>query len=160
MTVQNCRPHGACMYCDAVPARPAVAPRIEESVVTGWDAGARSVTELSDADVHTVFQTGQAAGICIGFTTVNAFAQTDPSSILHGVYLWTQGRFLLWRVHESGIPIGRVDTRRADSVFEIRRIGDKVQYLVDGEVHTESSTPSAGDVIVGCCLYLTGDAVL
>lgn len=162
MSERNCYPFGpdGCTYCEAVDAVEGAPAHTVEHPIEGWNAGARSQTELSVSDLHTVFRVGQAAGVIIGLAHAGLFSQTDPATIQHGLYLWTQGGISLGQVYESGAAVSAVFERAHDDTFEIRRLGAQVSYLVNGTPVHASVAPSTDDLIVGCCLYMTGDAVL
>ena len=153
-------PRPGCIYCEAVDAVEGVPSRIVEHPIEGWNAGARSQVELAVSDLRTVFQVGQAVGIVMGLAYANAFAPADPATIQHGVYLWTQGGALLGQVYEAGAAASAMFERAHDDTFEIRRLGTQVSYRINGTQFHVSGVPSHGNLIVGCCLYMTGDTVL
>lgn len=174
MGVQNCYPnpsnpqHGVtlpdgstrlCFYCDAVDAQEGIPAHDLELVVEGWDSGARSQVE-HPTDCHTVFQVGQSVGVLIGFTTSVSFSPNDPATIQHGLYLWAVRGILLGQVYENGAAVSAAFARQADDAFEIRRVGEAVEYLRNEQRLRLSETPSVGALIVGCCLYMSGDTVL
>lgn len=164
MSAQNCyeiiRAGKTCIYCEAVDAIEGSPAFTLEHPVQGWTAGARSQSEIALSDLRTVFSVGQAAGIVIGLVSAGAFDAEAPETIQFGLYLWTQGGILLAQVYESGAAAGAVFQRAHDDTFQIIRRGDQVSYLVNGDVVYVSAGRSVGGVVVGCCLYLTGDAVL
>lgn len=146
-----------CLVCPEVDAQTGRPAYYSYQPVVGWNAGANSITEL-DGDLHTVFDmplgdTGVVLGLRGGRNR-----NTVPGLIEHGFYFQSVGGFNAYQVTEAGIVRMDLQPRSVDDQFEIRRVGGRVSYLVNGVVVYTSTIPSYGPKVVNSCLYTSGDS--
>jgi hypothetical protein len=138
-------------FIQAVPARTVVDPRL------GWNSSARSAVEL-DGDCYVSFSAPQVVGLVIGFAT--QYQPTDPVSIRHGFYMLQRSGRDVYHIIERGI----VQTVSADrdvdiDRYRVERVGEQVQYKVNGTVVHSSTVPSRGQIMVVACMYAASDGV-
>lgn len=147
-----------CLVCPEQAAQPFVPSRIERRAVLGWNAGANSI-DVVDGDLHVVTDMPLGVvGTIIGLKDGRA-KPTIPLLIEHGWYFQAAGGADLAQPIERGVPVGILLTgRTAETLFEVRRVGDKITYWRDGALVYTSERPSAGVKLVNCCLYASGDA--
>lgn len=146
-----------CLVCPEQEAQAYVPARVERQAVLGWNAGANSIADHDD-DLHMVTDMPMGVlGAIIGLKASRA-KQTVPSLIEHGWYFQVAGGVDVAQPIESGVPVGSPITgRTASTLFEVRRVGTQITYLMDGSVVHTSLVPSNGDRVVNCCLYASGD---
>lgn len=135
------------------PAIAAVAPSITYTSVTGWNAGARSASQI-DRDGYFSFQiSANPAGVVVGLASQDE--STLPSEPTHALY----ARGTVLQVLESGELVYNVPVAHAyDSVYQIKRLGLTVIYSGPGWSYV-SSTPAAGARFLDAAMYATGDFV-
>lgn len=142
-----------------IPGVPGVPARYQRNLHVGWNAGADSI-EVYDGDVFVRFHPAVRVAGAVGFAMAGTRAPARQDLLTHAFYFDVDGASAAGYVVMEG---GRKMTARvacADSdVFEIRREGGVVQYLVnDAEVYV-SAAPSGGVLMVSTSLYCAGDGV-
>lgn len=136
------------IHYPAQPAIPAVAPVIMARGAADWDGGARSIA-LAGGGVQFRFRVSRSAiGILCGLSAFHrprSFAAVDYGFHIHatGVTVVESGRT---RVTISGVVL-------ADQPeFAVRRVLNRIDYLVDGVVRYTSQTldnrPLFGDAVL------------
>lgn len=147
-----------CLVCPEQPAQPFVPSRVEQRAVLGWNAGANSI-DVVDGGLHMVTNMPLGViGVIVGLKDGRE-KQTVPSLIEHGWYFQRVGGADLVQPIEHGIPVGSLLTgRTAETLFEIRRVGETITYWRAGVLVYTSARPSAGAKLVNCCLYASNDS--
>lgn len=148
--------------CTNYPANPGQ-PHIPSTTVTtpiyGWEAGAVSITEVPDDAEMSLTGMGLVVGVVVGFTADREDEQT-PEMMSHAFYFHTnQAGERFFRVMEYGVPMTADSSYDETTDFRIRRLGDVVVYLVDGEKIYYSTLPSYGTLSVGSAFYASGDVI-
>lgn len=149
---------GTCKTYPAIPAVPSRPSYYTSEVDEGWNAGANSVKQLS-GDVFLAFTQPQVRGAAMGFVA-SRDTPDDYARITHG-FMFTSdaiGR-PTWAIMESGRLLTNPAVYAPTSVFRIERANGVVSYLLDGSLIMISQTESIGQVMAGCSLYSSGDAV-
>jgi hypothetical protein len=148
-----------CLVCPEVQEVVAQPATLTRSVSTGWTAGANSIAALA-GDVHAVFDfEPMPLGIVVGFKPAGArIPQDNPNLIQHGIYGYLSQGLPNVDILESGKQRASFAYTPGQSI-EIRRVGEKVTYLINGAQVYASSVPSFGAVIVNACLYASGDTL-
>lgn len=153
---------GTCAYYPAVPGRPARLDSYRYDPDMGWNAGANSVKSLT-GNVRLVFTQGPAQGVAMGFTHTRE-NPTNYARLTHGFMFRTNSiGEPTFQIMESGRGILEPVRYNPNFQFAIYRTNGQVVYRVtDGSdvvMTYYSSKPSEGEVLVGCSLYASGDAV-
>ena len=146
-----------CLVCPEQTAQESVPSRVERRAVLGWNAGANSIA-MVDGDLRVV--TDMPLGVIGAIVGLKGGRKqpTLPSLIEHGWYFQKVGSADLVQPIERGVPVGSpIAGRTATTLFEVRRVNDRVNYLMDGVTVHASALPSAGAKVVNCCLYASGD---
>lgn len=167
-SVVNCTPGAGtiiggtpqnCAYYPPKPAIPAVSSHYDPVGDRTWNAGANSVDELS-GDVEVRLDMPKVLGVCVGFVATRA-TPADPNRMLYGL------RFGLSNTGAAVMHVSEHGQRRTSDVeyeptddFRIRRVGQVVSYLRNGEIIYASNRPSTEPVLmVGAALFGFGDAI-
>jgi hypothetical protein len=147
-----------CVTVPAIAEVPAVATRIEHRAVFAWDAGANSIEEIP-GDCYIRMTMPLVVGVVCGLVTDRS-AVEDFTRITHGWSFTTDARGLpRFDVIEAGATLGLAGEYDASTVFEIRRTGATVTYLVDEAPLHVSEVQSHGVAIVGSAIYGSGDSI-
>lgn len=163
MSLVNCYidSHG-CTVCPDIPPTPGTPGGLVYTVVLGWNAGANSVQEL-DGDVLLTFTMPLAVlGVVCGFRH-GRLGVGIPEMNTHG-FVFQRGvdSLSLYGIVENGTTVLSSVARSPDldETFYIQRRNGVVTYYVDDVVPAyTSSVPSSGPLIVGGCLYASGDDI-
>lgn len=146
--------------CLITPECPAIitVPSSHRSIpVFGWNAGANSL-QILDGDVFCRFQVpAHQVGTRIGLKQTR-YPQALPNVLTHGFY-FQRSLVDLFQVMEGGSVRTTLAERAADDVFEIRRVRGQVTYWRNGALVYTSDVMSYGPVLVGACLYASGDSL-
>lgn len=146
-----------CVVCPGTGAVAAVPDQIVYSARTGWNASARSITEL-DGDLYVQFTAPHCVGLVLGL--VNERRGSDPRTVPYGFYIETAAGRETWRVIEGGVLKTAAVTRIPDTdVFRIERVGGIVTYLRNGRVIYRSETYNDRRMFVVSCMFHTNDGV-
>lgn len=140
------------MCFPAVPGVEGRDARLLDIAVEGWDAAARSLLLYTD-DITLAFEFNPGgAGMLCGLTPAGRWGgrYTD---IRHGLRL-DSGRIY---VTEYGVDKASISYTPGDRP-SIRRVGSRVSYHL-GDWGYESLIPGPGTLVVGACLYLSGDFI-
>jgi hypothetical protein len=148
-----------CTYYSPTPSVPAVPPRYDPVGDRAWNSGANSVDELS-GDVEVRLSMPKVIGVSVGFVASRA-SPTNPNRVLYGF------RFGLSDTGAAVIHVSEQGQRRTSTFayaptddFRIRRVGQTVAYLRNGEVIYASRRPSnEPSLLVGAALFGFGDAI-
>ncbi|WP_199227740.1 hypothetical protein, partial [Acidovorax sp. HMWF018] len=157
-TTRVCSSETISVYYPAVPeqkAQPAIAYRprtVVQEFGLGWNAGARSIAELTGNGAAT-FKVPSAVGAVVGFNDVDE--DVGYLNIEHGIYF----RRKTFQVMESGVVKTSDSTFAADDTFKIERVGDRVQYFKNGGLFHTSDVPSTGAVFLDASMYSGGDVI-
>lgn len=138
------------------PAKPAVVgvpPSTSYTAVTGWNAGASSISQLLE-DGYVEFKAGATPFGVVAGISANDHG-TLPSEQTHAFYI--HGATV--DIFESGALVAAgVVAHSPDNLYRITRKGGRVAYSVGGWSLT-SGTPSDGPVVLDASLYASGDFV-
>ncbi len=118
-----------------------------------WDAGARTIAELTEDGAFT-FTVGQATGIICGLNAVDTDA--DYLEIEHAFYI-ENGKV---RIVENGVYKTSFSNYSTGAVFKIERFGTTVKYYVDDILIYTSSLASVGTVFLDCSLFAANDTII
>lgn len=148
-----------CITIPAVPAVPSIPARIEYIPTFRWDAGANSeVEQTGDCYARWTMPHAPVGSVC-GFASARGDV-ADINRITHGIIFSQdaqgEGRY---DIIESGVTLGVQRAYTSETVFELRRIGSSVVYLVDAAVLHDSTAPLEGPVLVSTSLYASGDSM-
>lgn len=154
-----------CTDCTGQPGIPFVAPHIVSLPVLAWDTGA--VTGNLDHSVKTLtgsirigdYSVGPSAGIVLGLGPPPRVVVQDPTNLTHAWYTTTLNNVLLAQPVEHGTPLGDPIAITSASLLEVRRIGSRISYRIDGADVVWSPTPSYGALLGGVAQYGSGDKV-
>lgn len=147
-----------CVLVLAVEEVTAVPARIEVTPVFGWEAGANSV-DMLDGDVRVASDMDMVIGAIWGFTQ-DREGNPAKERITHGFYFSQSNNQPRYQVMESGRALTQPAAYAALSdLFEVRRIGSAVTYLVNNVRVFSSRAPLVGELSVGSALYASGDGV-
>jgi hypothetical protein len=147
-----------CTDCTGQPFVPYVPPHFDQITVTGWDSGANSI-RVRSGDCYAQFQLGAAGAIVCGLAAAPRAEVTDMTNVLHGFYaIAATGSNMILSVIESGAMYAS-DSAAVDAVLRIERRRGVVRYLVGGVERYVSQRLSTGPVLVGACLFRSGDTV-
>ena len=119
----------------------------------GWDAGARTVSNLI-ADGLVEFEVGQAVGIVCGLNNVDSnagYVEIDHAFLIEGMKV---------TVIEGGLKKGSTVIYTKGSTFGIERQGVLIKYYISGSLFYTSLIPSIGVAFLDCSLYAPGDTIL
>jgi hypothetical protein len=135
------------------PARPAVPAQVIIDYDFGWDASARSITELP-GDGFVAFDgpataVGVLAGIISPLVTTGYMRLPYALSFSHGAV----------RVVEHGVVLASLGTTVAADRWVIRRLSGVVTYEKNGSVMHTSAVPSSGPIVLVAMLFSGGDFV-
>lgn len=136
-------------------AQPSVSYRprtVVEEFGLGWNAGARSISELTGNGAAT-FQVPTSVGVVVGFNEVDEGA--GYLEIEHGIYF----RRRTFQVIERGVFKGSEATFTSADTFKIERIGGRVCYYKDSTLVYTSLEPSTGSVFLDASMYSGGDTI-
>lgn len=149
---------GTCKTYPSIPGTPSRPAYTTLEVDEGWNTGANSVKQLS-GDVFLSFTQPQVRGAAMGFVTSRNEPQ-DYARITHGFMFSSDaiGR-PTWAVMESGRLLSDPAIYNPAAVFRIERANGVVSYLVNGDLIMISPTESIGQIMAGCSLYASSDAV-
>lgn len=159
-------PPGA-VVCTTYPeqlAAPAVAPspaRVVYDNVFGWDAGANSEDQL-DGDVSMRLTMDKAIGVVVGLTAMRGeFGDLGSyARMSHALYFHqSEGGRMQACAMESGRRVSPLRFYTPTDLWEIRRVGNTVDYLQNGTRFLRSQVGSTGIALVGCAMYGTGDFI-
>ena len=148
-----------CEYIPYVPAVPASPARIETTPRIGWDAGAQSVVSR-DGDCQLEFSVDPVIGAYIGLSADSADVAdvTDTSRFRYAFYLHQDNYQNQYVVIVDGEQCTAPMPYTADTVFKIRRLGEKVEFRVDDEVvHIDAASTDL--LYAATTVYASGDAV-
>lgn len=145
ITIKVCYP--------AVAGRAGSPARIDVLDNFGWDAGARSIAQVANSGYFRAQLPISPVGVQVGFCR-KGFA-SNYSEMTHSLI----ARRDQYTVVEAGSQVFGPAALPASSVFEVRRAGGTVKYLVNDDVVYESAVPSSGEVYGGALLYSTTDFV-
>lgn len=136
-----------------VPAVQAVPESVTYSVPQGWNAGARSVSQL-DADGYVTFKVvDPVVAVVVGFSATDT--TTLPAEQTHAFYV--HGAQV--QVMESGTVVATASVAHAGAnVYRIERHGVTVTYSVGGWSYV-STVQSGGAVVLDASLYAASDYV-
>ena len=147
-----------CVVLPAITGVTAVPAHVQVTPVYDWGAGANSVVTL-DGDVHVSCDMDVVIGVIWGFTQARE-ANPTKERITHGFYFSQSNNQPQYQVMEAGKALTQPVTYVAlTDLFDIRRIGPTVTYLVNDVAVFTSRAPLVGEVSVGSALYATGDGV-
>lgn len=145
-----------CEYIPYVPASPATPARIETTPRFGWDAGARSVVSR-EGDCQLEFSIDPVVGTYVGLSADSADV-TDTSRFRYAFYLHQANYQNQYAVIVDGKQCTAPAPYTAETVFKIRRLGEKVEFRVDDEVvHTDVASTDL--LYAATTVYASGDAV-
>jgi hypothetical protein len=137
------------------------------AVITGWTAGASSLSRLSGSGGFTFTVTKSTVGAVVGFN--NADLEVTPTEIDHG-FSFASGAY---SVVENGVIKYTGGSYAKDTPFHVVRVNGTVYYCV-GDVETSlpslpvnlpgalvytSTKPSTNSVALDVSLYASGDQV-
>lgn len=148
-----------CYYCEAIPGKPGTPGRWDESALSGWGSGARSILEIPDDGLRVKFSVGQSVGIITGLSPPGDFEAYTPSDIWFGFYLYTLGGGLFGQPIEFGSLVGSAFQRSPDDSLEVRRSASSILYVVNDNLVHVSAMPSTGPLCVVTAMYQSGDVV-
>lgn len=145
-----------CEYLPYVPAAPATPARIETTPRIGWDAGAQSVVSRA-GDCQLEFSIDPVIGAYVGLSEGSG-GVTDTSRFRYAFYLHQANYQNQYAVIVDGEQCTAPAPYTAETVFKIRRLGEKVEFRVGDEVvHTDGA--STGPLYAATTVYASGDAV-
>lgn len=128
-------------------------PFISSSYTSAWDAGATSVQRIiRDGRIEFHAIPGSQCMIGLSLTSVNVSYQ----ELDYAIYIvpsgssTTSGTATIYQNGTAGASLG---TFTATTTFAIRRIGNQVQYLMDGVVKNTSAVSSSGILLVDTSFY-------
>lgn len=170
-TVVNCTPSGGgsgtviggtpqnCRYYPPEPEILAVPAHYDPVGDRSWNAGANSINALS-GNVEVAFDMPKVLGVCIGFVA-NRNNPTNPDRVLYGIrFGLSETGAAVMHVSEHGQRRTAETTYLPSDDFRIRRIGQTVSYIRNGEVIYVSRRPSLEEtLLVGSSLFGFGDAI-
>lgn len=126
---------------------------VTETYNPSWTAGARSIVSLP-GDGWFEFTVGSVVGVVAGLN------DSDESlgylDIDHAFYIEASSCFVI----ENGEQKTIKQFRSGETVFRIFRIGETVQYYIDGVLFYISEKPSSGTVFLDASMYYYGDEIL
>lgn len=145
-----------CTYIPYVPAAPASPARVETTPRIGWDAGAQSaVSRVGDCQLE--FSIDPVVGTYVGLSADSADV-TDTSRFRYAFYLHQANYQNQYAVIVDGEQCTAPAPYTAETVFKIRRLGEKVEFRVDDDVvHTDAA--STDPLYAATTIYASGDAV-
>lgn len=149
---------GTCKTYPAIPGTPSRPSTITLETDEGWNSGANSVKQL-DGDVFLAFTQPQVRGAVMGFTTTRE-NPADYARITHG-FMFTSdavGR-PTWAIIESGRLLSNPQIYNPAIVFRVERANSVVSYIANGDLVMISPTPSDDQIMAGCSMYASNDAV-
>lgn len=152
-TPQNCTYYPPSAGIPAVPAHyDSVGDRV-------WNAGANSVVELG-GNVEVSFDMGKVIGVCVGFVASRA-TPTDPDRVGYGMrFGLSETGAAVMHVSEHGQRRTADATYSPSDNFRIRRVGQTVSYIRNGDVIYVSLRPSLEEtLLVGSALFGFGDSI-
>lgn len=145
-----------CSYIPYVPAVPASPARIETTPRIGWDAGAQSAVSR-EGDCQLEFSIDPVVGTYVGLSE-DSMDVTDISRFRYAFYLHQANYQNQYAVIVDGEQCTAPAPYTAETVFKIRRLGEKVEFRVDDEVvHTDDA--SLDPLYAATTVYASGDAV-
>jgi hypothetical protein len=155
-----------CVVCPDIAPTPPVPGGIVYLPILGWNAGANSVGEL-DGDVELITNmTASVFGAVVGFRHGRAGIGI-PDLVTHG-FVFEHGidGLNFFGIVENGVTIMSGMARQADlnDLFWIVRANGVVSYYANSSVPFStplytSLLPSVGPLIIGGCLYASGDDI-
>ncbi len=151
------------MTCYSYPGRPAITAVPAHAVSTpvlAWDAGANSETVESGGCSLTFTMPVPAIGVVVGLKG-DRVTQSNPNKIQFGLMFQRQNGSDWYNVVENGVARTSMALRvgALDETFEIRRVGYRVAYLVNGITAYVSAIYSFGDLLANGCLYASLDSI-
>lgn len=148
-----------CIRCPELPEQAYVDGIVLLDSALGWNAGSNSASAL-DGAMHTRFQVrGGSVGVVAGFRGTRRDLHTDPTRIEHGIYVQNPGPVSFYSVMERGREKTTALECAEDDIFEIRRVGAVVTYLLNDAQVYESTAPSFGNKFVTACMYAAQDGI-
>jgi len=142
-------------------------PNYDSDNPFGWNAGARSYTELN-GDLLLQYDVPRPIGgaIC-GIAPVVGYVVAQPSSVAHGIFVFSIMGAAFWRTweHEQISTPEAWGGSAADAVLNVRivRASSGVYYRVtDGTTvwNGEFESASSGMQLTLGCLYASGDQIV
>lgn len=146
-----------CVYIPYTPASPAMPARIETTSRIGWDAGAQSVVNR-EGDCQLEFSIDPVVGVYVGLSADSADV-TDISRFRYALYLHQANYQNQYAVIVDGEQCTAPAPYTAGTVFKIRRLGEKVEFRVDGEVVHDDVGDPGQRLFAATTVYASGDAV-
>lgn len=152
--------------CVTYPGRPYIAPIPPSTNAVpdlAWDSGALSVDTVS-GNASLVFNMSQAVtGAIVGVQNpIGTTGSIGNPTLVQFAFMFQQANgFNLYGVVENGIQAikGVIRDSGLDESFEVRRVGYKVTYLVNGTTIYTSRINSFGDLVATGCLFAPLDAI-
>lgn len=149
-----------CIVCPEQPAQPARPAVWSTTIPNGWDAYAKSATEIS-GDCYTEFSAQLAGGIVCGLARVQgAYLLND---VVAGVALSIINGFPTARLVQYGVPFGVPTPHAATDAYRIERVGSTVQVfrLRDAAYELLGTIPApfSATACVVAFLYSGGDTI-
>lgn len=133
----------------AVPGSPA---RVDYQANSGWNSGARTVDAIPPFGVFTGTMFATLVATQLGFS--DRFFNHTYAYMTHSIV----ARPDEWHIVERGVRVA-TGYLPASAVLELRRLGSRVLYLVNGEEVYESTVPIAGEIYGAALMYSLGDGV-
>lgn len=154
--VYSCRQEQVSVYYPADPGQayiPAIAPSMDYQL--GWNAGARSLLPITNHGQAT-FQAGASnIGAVCGLNTYEDPLRHNGGSTR---FAWHVARGTA-KVMERGNVRTATFAHTDDTVFKVRRLGEKITYWMDDELVYTSTEASTGPLWLQASLY-SGDDYL
>lgn len=119
----------------------------------GWNASARSIEPIPRSGYFRAQLPPSPVGVQVGFCRLGFSA--NYSEMSHSLI----ARRDQYTVVEAGSQVFGPMALPASSVFEVRRAGGTVKYLINDVEVYQSATPSSGQIYGGALLYSPSDYV-
>lgn len=147
-----------CTYYPPVPAIPARPARVERTSRLGWDTAAKSAAGYA-GDCQLEFSINPVSAAYVGLSTAQDVG-TDPVRIRFAFYLRQENFQNRVSVVTRGLQRTAGQAYTSSTVFQIRRVGDVVEFLIDGERVYDEPAGSHDDVLYAdTSVFASGDAV-
>lgn len=137
----------------ATPRQDYVAGQVIVNNNLGWNARARSVAAFDYSGTASFKVPESAIGAIVGLSDLHY--PTGYADIKHGFYA-SHGKY---RVMEEGVGKTSFASYTGDDVFEVRRVGERVEYFVDDSPVYSSDALTDATLMLVAALYSAGDTV-
>lgn len=137
----------------ATPRQDYVAGQVIVNNNLGWNARARSVAAFDYSGTASFKVPESAIGAIVGLSDLHY--PTGYADIKHGFYA-SHGKY---RVMEEGVGKTSFASYTGDDVFEVRRVGERVEYFVDDSLIYSSDALTDNTLMLVAALYSAGDTV-